>query len=77
MSRNYISTCDLPIQQTLSSLDPNLMLFSEDFIGLPIILVEFTYKDSNIENNYPIKMGKFFFLINSKAFDLLIQLVQK
>lgn len=61
LSRNYISTQDLHIQRTLSSLDLILIMFSEDLNGLPIIIVESTSKDSNIGKLQTMNVGKLFF----------------
>jgi len=69
MQSNYISTRDLPTQQNHYSLDPNLRLFSENFKGTPIIIVESTCKDNNIGKLHPMKIIKLF-LTSLKAFDI-------
>jgi len=61
ISINYISTRDFPKQQTVSSLNPNVIIFSEDFKGFSIIIVESTSKDSNMGNIHHIKISMLFF----------------
>jgi len=61
MSINDISARDNPTQQTMSSLDQNLTLFSDNFKGVPTIIVESTSKDISIGKLHPMKVGKLFF----------------
>jgi len=61
VSRNNNSTRDLPIRQTLSFLNPNLITFSEDFKDLPIIIKKYPSNDCNIGKLHPMKVDKLFF----------------
>lgn len=60
-------------QHKISFQDPNLSMFSDEFKGLSIIIVESKLSENNLGKLHPIKVGMLF-LITLKEFYVLTQL---
>jgi hypothetical protein len=61
-------------QLNLHGRDSYLIKFSDNFTGIPVIIIEAISFNNNVGKLYPMKVDKLF-LINSMAFCVLIQLV--